>query len=127
MKFASNNGWGIGRYITDLGTLGGQDAVYDATGNSLRALPVSSGYVGYERMWKPTMLSAFTYGIVNVANLDSQPADSLRRTQRWTLNFTWSPIPQADIVIEFLTGTRVNKDGQRGASSQLQTGWSFRF
>jgi hypothetical protein len=51
----------------------------------------------------------------------------LRRTQRATVNFTWSPIRQADIVLEFLTGTRVNKDGQRGTSSQLQAGWSFRF
>lgn len=127
VKFASNNGWGIGRYITDLGTLGGQDAIYDVIGNRLRALPVSSGYFGYERMWRPTMLSAVTYGIVNVSNLDDQPGDSLRRTQRSTVNFTWSPIPQADIIIEFLTGTRVNKDGQRGASSQLQAGWTFRF
>ena len=127
VKFATNGGWGIGRYITDLGSLGGQDAIYDAAANSLRALPVSSGYVGYERRWRPTMLSAFTYGIVNVANLESQPGDSLRRTHRTTMNFTWSPIPQADIVVEFLAGTRVNKDGQQGASSQVQAGWLFRF
>jgi hypothetical protein len=49
--------------------------------------------------------SAITYGIVNVANLDIQPADALRRTQRGTLNLTWTPVPQADIVIEFLTGS----------------------
>ena len=66
VKFAGNAGWGIGRYITDLGTLGGQDAVYDATTNQLRALLVSSGYVGYERQWRPTFTSAITYGIVNV-------------------------------------------------------------
>ena len=34
---------------------------------------------------------------------------------------------QADIVLEFLAGTRVNKDGQRAASSQVQAGWLFRF
>jgi hypothetical protein len=32
---------------------------------------------------------------------------------------------QVDIVLEFLTG--VVKDGQRGASSETQAGWSFRF
>ena len=122
VKFATNGGWGIGRYITDLGSLGGQDAIYDATANSLRALPVSSGYVGYERRWRPTLLSAFTYGIVNVANLESQPGDALRRTHRTTMNVTWSPLPQADIVLEFLAGTRVNKDGQQGASSQVAGG-----
>ena len=127
VKFAANAGWGIGRYITDLGTLGGQDAVYDATTNQLRALLVSSGYVGYERQWRPTFTSAITYGIVNVENLDVQPEDALHRTQRSSINLTWTPIQQLDLVLEFLGGRRVNKDGRRGRSSQIQAGWTFRF
>jgi hypothetical protein len=127
IKFASNNGWGIGKYITDLGTLGGQDAIYDPSMGALRALPVSSGYIGYERRWRPTIISAFTYGIVNVANLDIQPDDALKRTQRTTFNVTWSPVPQADLALEFLFGTRVNKNNQSGSSSQIQAGWIYRF
>ena len=126
-KFAVNSGWGIGRYITDLGTLGGQDAVYDPLADSLRALPVYSTYFGYERAWKPTFTSAFTYGLVRVSNLDIQPSEALRETQRATLNLTWAPIQQLELVLEFLAGRRVNKDGQKGASSQVQAGWTFRF
>jgi hypothetical protein len=110
-----------------LGTLGGQDAVYDTASNTLRALPVSSAYIGYERLWRRSFTTALTYGMVNVANLDVQPLDALHRTQRTTVNLTWSPVPQADLVLEFLAGTRVNKDGQSGASSQIQAGWTFRF
>jgi DcaP outer membrane protein len=91
IKFASNNGWGIGKYITDLGTLGGQDAVYDPTTGTLRALPVSSAYFGYERKWRPTIVSAFTYGIVNVSNLDIQPQNALQRTQRTTRSTSPGP------------------------------------
>ena len=40
IKFAVNVGSGIGRYIADLSSLGGQDAVYDLAQGSLRALPV---------------------------------------------------------------------------------------
>ncbi len=127
IKFATNNGWGIGKYITDLGTLGGQDAVYDPTSGTLRALPVSSAYFGYERKWRPTFVSAYTYGIVNVANLDIQPDDALKRTQRTSFNVTWSPVPQMDLAVEFLLGTRVNKNGQQATSSQIQTGWIYRF
>jgi hypothetical protein len=127
IKFASNNGWGIGKYITDLGTLGGQDAIYDSSSGTLRALPVSSAYVGYERRWRPMFVSAFTYGIVNVANLDIQPGDALKCTQRTSINVTWSPVPQADIALEFLFGTRVNKDNEQGTSSQIQLGWIYRF
>ena len=98
IKFATNNGWGIGKYITDLGTLGGQDAIYDPSTGTLRALPVSSAYVGYERKWRQAFVSAFTYGIVNVANLDIQPDNALKRTQRTSFNVTWSPVPQADVA-----------------------------
>ena len=127
VKFATNNGWGIGKYITDLESLGGQDAVYDPVAMSLRALPVSSGYIGYEHRWRPTIVSAFTYGIVNVGNLDIQPDDALKRTQRTTLNVTWSPVPRTDLALEFLFGTRVNKNNESGQSSQVQAGWIFRF
>ena len=47
IKFATNNGWGIGKYITDLGTLGGQDAIYDPAG---RHAARPSGFVGVLRL-----------------------------------------------------------------------------
>jgi hypothetical protein len=127
IKFATNNGWGIGKYITDLGTLGGQDAIYDQAAGTLRALPVSSAYLGYERKWRQGLVSAFTYGIVNVANLDIQPDNALKRTQRTSFNVTWSPVPQADITVEYLFGTRANKNNEQSTSSQIQTGWIYRF
>jgi hypothetical protein len=88
---------------------------------------VYSSYFGYERVWKPTFTSAVTYGLVRVSNIDAQPGDALRETQRGTLNLTWTPISQFDIVFEFLTGRRLNKDGKSGVSSQIQAGWTFRF
>ena len=127
VKFAAYGGWGIGRYITDLGAAGGQDAIYDPVANDLRALPVSAVYLGYEHRWRPSFLSAFTYGFVNVHNLDAQADDALHRTQRATANLTWNPCPRADVVIEFLAGERVNKDGEQGFSSQVQGGWRLRF
>jgi len=37
-------------------------------------------------------------------------------------NLTWNPLPFVDIVVEVLAGGRVNKDGQRASSSQIQSG-----
>lgn len=125
--FALSGGWGIGRYITDLGAVGGQDAVYDPATNTLRALPILSGYVGYEHWRIPTLRSTATWGTVYVDNLDFQAGDALHRTDRSTLNLSWSPIPRIDIVSELLWGRRFNKDGQRGKATQLQLGTTFRF
>jgi hypothetical protein len=127
VKFAANVGKGYGRYIKDLQALGGQDAVYDPGRDALRALPVATGYIGYERLWRPTVSSSVTYGLVGVDNLDVQASGSLRRTQRASINVSWTPIPALDVVVEFLAGSRLNNDGTRGTSSQLQGGWTFRF
>jgi hypothetical protein len=125
--FATAGGWGIGRYITDLGSLGGQDAVYDPATNTLEALPVASGYVGYEHWWSRGLRSTATWGTVYVENLDVQTGDALHRTDRATLNLSWSPIPRIDLVSELQLGRRINKDGQRGEARQIQIGMNFRF
>jgi hypothetical protein len=127
--FASYGGLGIGRYITDLRTLGGQDAVYDAESQSLEPLRVGAAYLGFQHWWSldRRIRSTFTYGFSKVANLDIQPDDALSSTHRWSLNVSWSPILRIDIVAEYLFGNRKNKNGELGWSDQFQIGGTFRF
>jgi uncharacterized coiled-coil protein SlyX len=120
-------GKGIGSYITDLRTLGGQDGVYNRETNTIEALPVAAGYVGYQHWWNKSLRSTATFGWVYVDNLDIQPDSALRYTLRYSINLSWSPIPRLDLVGEFLSGQRYNKDGKKGSASQLQLGTRFRF
>jgi hypothetical protein len=125
--YAVNGGTGIGRYITDLGSLGGQDAVYDPETESLEPLTAFAYYLGFQHWWKEGLRSTGTYGFVNVRNLDVQTPDALDKTHRWTANVAWSPILRIDLVLEYLAGTRRNKDGKSGFSNQFQIGGTFRF
>ena len=127
LLFQHNSGHGIGRYVADLASLGGQDGVFDPNANTLRALDVYSGYAGLEHWWTGQLRSAISFGIVGVTNLDIQPDDALHLTRRSTVNFMWSPIPRLDLVTEFLWGRRVNKNGQSGFAAQTQIGSTFRF
>jgi hypothetical protein len=77
--------------------------------------------------WSRVFTTTVTYGVVNVSNLDIQPGDAFRRTQRTSINLTWNPVPFADIVLEFLAGTRVNKNGESASASQFQAGWTLKF
>lgn len=120
-------GKGIGSYIADLDAAGEQDAVYDAATETLRPLFMGAAYVGYEHWWTDQLRSTLTCGFVTVDNEDLQGPDAYRMTRRYTLNLAFSPIARLDTVAEFLTGERINRDGQRGRASQVQIGARFRF
>ena len=127
VRWAWNLGKGIGRYISDLNAVGGQDAVFNSELAELEALPVAATYAAYEHWWGPKTRSTLTAGYVWIDNLDSQTPDSLKRTERFSLNLAWSPIPRLDLIAEYLWGRRINLDDQSGSAGQLQIGSTFRF
>ena len=127
VTFSAYAGSGIGRYITDLGTLGGQDAYYDPGTNTIDALPVFAWYLGYERRWNSELRSTFTYGRCSWTTSPPSRAASFHMTNRWSLNLTWSPIPGSTSWASSCSATASTRTAQKGASSQLQLGTNFRF
>ncbi len=138
-KYQFNIGRGIGRYINDLDSVGGLDAVFDSEGN-LKVVPALGAYVAYQHYWKrdPTaffgssgllrdLRSTVVFGYTQVDNYDFQEDDAYRRTKRITLNLLWSPITSIDLGFELLWGERMNKDGERGNASQFQLVGTFFF
>lgn len=138
-RYQFNIGRGIGRYINDLNSVGGQDAVFDPEGD-LKALPALGAFVAYQHYWKsdPTALfggtgilkelrSTAVFGYTHVDNYDFQADDAYRRTKRVTMNLLWSPISAIDLGVEFLWGERMNKDGERGNATQFQLVGTFYF
>ena len=97
IMFQHNEGAGIGHYISDLSAKGEQDGVYDSVALDMRVPSAYSGDIGYEHWWSETIRSAFSFGIVNVKNLDIQLDDALHLTRRYTGNVIWSPIPRLDL------------------------------
>ena len=135
LKFQLNAGKGIGNYVNDLRSIGGQDGVFDPETGRLELLPVFAGYVGYQRWWKPesdsafvnTLRSTLVYSYVYIDNYDFQPGDAYKATQRATMNLMVSPISSLDLGMEFLWGSRRNKDNSLGEALQWQLVATFRF
>jgi len=134
LKFQLNAGDGLGRYINDLGTVGGFDAIFDPEGQDLDTIGVFGGYGAFQHWWKRNPLglfkavrSTFVYGYVYVDQLDSMPDNFYRSTQRASGNFLWSPIAEIDLGVEFLWGSRTNQDRKRATAKQFQFVATFRF
>ena len=138
--FQVNAGQGIARYINDLNSAGGQDAVFDPVTGELTALFAWGAYVAYEHHWDfapniPSMpflnfsnlRSSLILGHVNVHNIGVQDPTAYDKTNRLSLNLLWSPIPRVDLGTQFIYGNRQNKDGSQGSARQLQLRVRFFF
>ncbi len=127
LLFQLNVGDGFGRYINDLGSVGGQDAVFDPSTGALHTLPVVAGYVAFQHWWGDTTRSTFVYSLVNVDNASFQLGDAYDRTQRATANFIFSPVSRVDLGVELLWGERRNNDDSSGSALQTQVTVSYLF
>jgi hypothetical protein len=132
-KFQLNFGDGLGRYVTDLRSAGGKDAVFDPE-NRLKAYPVFAGYVAFQHWWRRNPLNLFrnirstwVLGYVGLDNFDFEPDEAYSKTLRSSMNVIWSPISQIDIGVEFLWGRKWVKDGSFGTATQVQSVATFRF
>jgi len=121
-----NYGEGIGRYINDLNTVDGQDAVFDDNGN-LKLLPAFGGFVSFQKFWNDKLRSTAIFSVVDIDNYDFQPGDAYSRTWRFSSNLIWSPVPTIDIGGELMFGGREDRDGGEGDASQLQIAAKYRF
>jgi len=129
-------GEGIGRYINDLSSVGGGDAVFDPAGN-LQALPVFSGYVSYMHRWPmkrwflktwPGILrSSLTFSYVDINNYEFQDDGAYDRTMRASINLMYNPTKHMQGGLEFLWGERKNKDGSKGRATQFQFAMRYIF
>ena len=122
-----NYGDGIGRYINDLSSVGGQDAVFDPATGELHPLTAFGGYLAYQHWWSEKMRSTLVAGFTDVDNFDFQPDDAYHQTKRVTANLLYSPIPRVDIGAEMLWGERTNKDGSSADAWQLQIAAKYLF
>ena len=86
-----------------------------------------AGYLAFQHWWRGSWRSTFVYSYVTMDNFEFQPDNAYFRTERATVNLLWSPISNLDLGIEFLWGSRENKDGQRGTARQFQLATAFRF
>ena len=125
-------GEGHGRYVNDLGTLGGDsddlgfDAIFSPNGD-LKTIPVFAGYLAYQHWWAATHRSTVITSYVNVSNFDFDADDAYHQTYRATANYIWSPASRIDLGAELLWGQRVDNDGSIGTAWQVQLSGIYRF
>src|SRR4030095_9008086 len=99
------HGEGIAHYNVDLQGLN-DDAALDAQGH-LRALPLTSYYVGYTHFWTDCLRSTAVYSQVDLDSEASQGPFAYRHGQYASINLAYAfPKQNLQIGIEYLYGRK---------------------
>ncbi|MGA9574115.1 MAG: DcaP family trimeric outer membrane transporter [Lysobacterales bacterium] len=120
-------GEGYSHYVNDLNTVAEADAVFDPETGRLFPVPVFAMYIEFQKWWTQSMRSNLNYGYVNVDNDHNPDPTAYASTNRFAVNFIWSPIARIDLGAEFLAGSRTNEDGEKGKAKQVQLSAKYRY
>jgi hypothetical protein len=105
----------------------GLDATFDPI-NGFRALPAQGWFIAYEHWWARKWISNFTLGGNTWTSLtDTLPENTYKSATYYSANLIWLPTERMGVGIEYLYGTRENKDRQFGTDHRIQAGFQYRF
>ncbi|MCR6632411.1 MAG: DcaP family trimeric outer membrane transporter [Magnetospirillum sp.] len=146
-------GPGIGRYISNANSTSGSvtgvapagltnsnpgDGAVLSQDGTLHAITQYGGSVAYRHFWTDTLRSTVAVGAVHHENpMSYVPVNTLENEYSFHANLIWSPIPRADVGIEYIHGeaelsgqTAANKAlgyGNQGSMDRVQVGVLYRF
>lgn len=97
----------------------GTDGAVDANG-VIELNPVLAWVVGYEVDWTDRLSSTFVYSVAEGTTASFQPASRAEAVDYLAANLVFEPLPRLSYGIEYLYGSRTDKDGARGDAHRLQ-------
>lgn len=138
VQFQLAHGEGIGRYINDTccsyysdeadgtGGTGGIDGGLDANGD-LTAIPVTAGFIYYNKHWNKKWSSAIGYSFLSVDNLATQKDKALKNSTYTSTNLIWYPTSQVKAGIEILYGDVQSNSGLTADDYRVQMSVGFKY
>ncbi len=135
--FQDRLGWGVNliaiAHLTEADTLDGQVIFGQGIGSyrggsdltlssptRVVPIPLFGTYVGLTHQWTKTLSSTAVYSLGVRAETGTDPPDTFRSSNYVALNLIWEPVERLSMGVEYLYGTRTDKDGAFGDDHRIQ-------
>jgi len=122
LRFALSTGNAIGRYSNGFfpdGIVGDDGRI---------RLPMQWGwYAAYRHFWADWLRSNLVLSTASENNPAGTPAGTNKSTRSAHANLIWSPVPNADVGIEYIYASRETEDGLKGHLNRLQASAKYTF
>jgi hypothetical protein len=95
------------------------DGAVDANG-VVELNPVLAWVVGYEIDWTDRLSSTFVYSAADGTTASFQPGSTAESVEYLSANLVFQPLPRLSYGIEYLYGSRTDKDSAAGEAHRVQ-------
>ena len=116
--FQLGYGDGLARYRGDLVAAPDEDG-------ALEALPVAAVMASYEHFWTESLSSNFCYSVAHASSTHGQAGSAIQNLEYAAVNLAWRYSSWASVGVEYLYGSREDRDGSLGEANRVMV--SFRF
>ena len=122
---AATIGSGAAHRVISLSFDGGNDAVI--TPGGLDVMSHWQVYGGYSHYWTDALNSTVSAAWAELDNSEFQPDDAIHKAGSVHANLVWFPYKLVSTGIEYMWGTRGNKDGAEGTANRIQFMVKYKF
>jgi hypothetical protein len=96
-----------------------EDITYDPQEQAFEGLFATGGLIAWSHIWPKNLSSSLSFGIAAITNRDFQPDDAYSYSYNALLNVFWQPVDGARLGLEYASGERWNKGGERGRATRF--------
>jgi len=103
------------------------DAVYDPVSMKMTLKSINGGFLTYSYIFNPSWRFSVTGGTSYIKGKDFEPDDTFRSSQYFASNVFYNPIETIRLGFEVTSGSRTNRDMQKGNSTRISLLANFDF
>ena len=118
LHFSYTSTFAASRFM-DLFSGENEDLAYNPEDQSFYGLLANSGLVAWSHVWPKNFSSSLSAGFAAITNKNFQLDDAYSFSYNALLNIFWQPVEGARLGIEYASGERWNKSGERGRATRF--------
>ena len=96
-----------------------EDIAYNPQEQTFEGLFATGGLIAWSHKWPKNLSSSLSFGFTAITNRNFQLDDDYSHSYNALINVFWQPVDGARLGIEYASGERWNKNGERGRATRF--------
>lgn len=118
LHFSFTSTFAASRFM-DLFSGKNEDIAYNPQDQTFKGLFATGGFIAWSHVWPKNFSSTLSAGYASISNKHFQQDEAYSFSYNALFNVFWQPVDGARLGVEYASGERWNKNGERGRATRF--------